>query len=137
PNRCTLYFTATAQVIGNTDPTDNNPSFVELNVADKRDQSTQAPHETAVKSIKPLVVSIPKNSVGVTKFVHPVVVNADYLPPEPAGHTVTLSLDPVPVTCPWITEGSIDVDPATAGDQSSVLLVGGEATTRKVTRAGH
>jgi len=136
PNRCTLRFTATTQVGGNSDPTANNIVTAELNVIDKTDPesaSAPPPHETVAKSIAPLTVTVAKTAASpVIKFVHPVVINADILPTPDAGDAIGLTVDPFAVGCPWLSVGTIDIDKPTPGDQSTVTVKGGKSATAKV-----
>jgi hypothetical protein len=86
-------------------------------------------HDTVLLPIKPVKVTIPASGADVVKSVSIKVRNADI--PEQAGHIVQLSVEPG--SCPdLIVDGAPDFDSKTAGDQSSILLVGGKTRAAKV-----
>lgn len=125
PNRCTLTFTASTDVVGNVDPTPSNNSVTaELNITDKTDPPGTAVHETVIKSVAPVMLNIPKNMTTATKKVKITVVNADLQSPAemPAVHPiqVTVSND----SCTIV--GTPDFDPSPAS--SDTALVGGGAS---------
>ena len=79
PARCTLTFTAT--VAGSIDPTPANAvATVEINIADKNDTEGTARHESLIKSIAPVKITLPRNGSTTLKTVRPTVVNADCPP---------------------------------------------------------
>lgn len=132
PARCTLRFIASTQVPVGTDPTPNNTVTAELNVIDKNDpESPSPPHESVLKSIKPLQATLPKKATApVLKHVHPVVINADILPAPDAGDAITVSVDAT--ACPWIVLGTLDMDAATLGGQSAATVKGGKSAKGKL-----
>lgn len=125
PFRCTL--TAHVVTIGSLTNTDPNPSndsaTVELNIVDESDREQSAPHETVLKSVAPVTVTIQKTAALTTKNVSVSVINADYLPIPEAGHAVTLfALDG---DCPVGTVGLGDLDLVSRGSQPTVVVHGG------------
>ena len=133
PTRCTLTLTSRTQLTGtaNLDPTpENNIVSVEINVIDTHVTASTTVHESLIKSIAPVSVTIPRSSLAlsVVKTVRPVLVNADFVD-TPAGHSIGLSVDSI--SCPWVSvvSGSLDIDGAQPGAQSTVTLSAGRMTT--------
>jgi len=129
PQRCTLTFTADTPIPGNVDPTPRNNSVtVELNVIDRNDPNQIALHETFVPSIRvhhPKKVRLGRGVTSKVATYRPELANGDLA--EIPGDL--LSLDVEDGDCPPGSVGVADFDPATPGDQNSVL-VPGEAKRR-------
>jgi len=125
PFRCTLTATvATVDPSPNADPSRSNDSVtVEVNIIDKSDAEQSAAHETVIKSLAPVQITIPKTASAKIKNVHPKVVNADYLPTPEPGHAITLSA--LDGDCPVGTVGLADLDLGTSGPQPMVIIPGG------------
>ncbi len=133
PTRCTLSFTANTLPAGQTyDPTPaNNTAILELNVLDGNDNGTAPPHETYVRSVAPLTVSLRAGVSTVTKTTAITVGNGDV--GEKLGHDVSVTASGG--DCPAGTVGAVDFDSRTSGAQSSAMVRGGmtKAGTLKVT----
>jgi hypothetical protein len=127
PTRCSLTFTANTIAPASVDPTlDNNVMTVEVNIIDRNDSqhTTATVHESLVRSIHPVTVTVPKNATVKTANVHPVVANADFLPtPEIPGDTITVVTSTG--TCPAGAVGVADYDKGLAGAQNLVVVKGG------------
>ena len=90
PRRCTLQMQADSVLAGNVDPTPrNNIVGVELNVLDANDPPSSAVHESVIKSVSPLTLSLSRtnSTASATKRVR--LLNADI--GESAGHDITLT----------------------------------------------
>jgi len=127
PSRCTLTFSAAAQVPGNTDPTPpNNTETVELSVVDKNAPEQATNDESLVDSLGPLTVRMNKNVASVLKKVRPKLTNADIIPaPEAVADAIQVSVDLS--DCAGISLTALDVDPFTSGAQNTVMLKGGKS----------
>lgn len=132
PERCTLQLSVESEAPGNVDPTpDNNAAFAELNVYDFNDPEQASVHEAVVESFRashPGKIEIRAGRAEQTKFVKPVVVNADV--GENPGDTLTLVADDG--DCPPGTVGLVDFDRRTAGEQNSVVVRGGRKARGKL-----
>jgi photosystem II stability/assembly factor-like uncharacterized protein len=104
PQRCTLVFTATAEVSPSYDPQpSNNVVPVELNVINKNDVLT-ATHETTLGSLKRAAVTINAGSSFASKNVKLVVGNAD----ANESSADSVSVTAADGTCPAGTVGSVN-----------------------------
>ncbi|MBI3786007.1 MAG: hypothetical protein HY270_21665 [Deltaproteobacteria bacterium] len=133
PNRCTMSFVASfPMVMGNLDPsTSNNASTVELNVIDKSDPEQSTTHETALASLKPLSINIPKLKTSKTSKAMAVVRNADFLPvAETPGHDVTLAIDLS--SCPWLSAAPIDFIAKTPAVDNPITVKGGKTAAAAI-----
>jgi hypothetical protein len=132
PTRCTITFTAsTFEAPGNVDPNPSNDAVtMELNVIDKNDPEMSAVHESVIKSLAPVTVTLKDLMTTKTKNVAPAVVNADILPPETLGHSITVSLSDG--DCPSGTVGVVDMDTKTVGVQNPVTVKGGSTKSGKL-----
>ena len=127
PVRCGVTFSAnTTAPAGNVDPApSNNGVTVEVNINDKNDPEQATQHETVVRSLKPLTLSLAKTKSALHKTVTVKVGNADFLPTaeDPASHQITVTVDKG--TCPVGSLGVMDYDRANAGAQNVVNVEGG------------
>ena len=123
PSRCTLLLTAATVVAGGSnDPmVSNNVLPVELNVIDKNDPLQSAVHETVVKSLPPIGLTIARGKPSIVKNARPKVVNADAN--EPLGDVISATASAG--TCPPGMVGVIDHNGGLAGVQPSVTVKGG------------
>jgi len=122
PNRCTLTFSI-APLPGNADPTgSNNTVTAELNITDRTDTEGTALHETVIKSIAPMMLTIPKPMPNKTKKARPTVINADLAVPHEAAtaHSITLAVSND--TCALL--GTPDLVPSTIPIDNSVGVTG-------------
>jgi hypothetical protein len=119
PKRCTLTFSASAVVAGNSDPApSNNVAILELSVIDGNDPDGMGVHETTASSIRPMKVRLGKGRASLLRRATVTVGNADVL--DVAGHAVTLVA--ADGDCPPGTVGVPDFDSATAGPQNVVAV---------------
>jgi len=127
PNRCTLEFTSSTEVVGNTDPVpSNNTAILELNVIDRNDPGTASPpdHESFIVSLKPTKVSIGKRKDIAFKKVAPAVGNGDILPEPDVGDVISVSVDTS--ACTGVT-ATVDMDKKTPDNQDSIAVNGGRS----------
>jgi hypothetical protein len=133
PKRCTITLTAnTINEPGNVDPNPSNDvATLELNVIDKNDPQMAAVHESIMKSVKPLTLTIGDGAVSKVKTAKPAAGNADILPQaEDPGHLITVMQSD---DCPRGTVGMVDYDADTGGSQSFITLKGGKSASGKLT----
>ncbi|MBI1818527.1 MAG: hypothetical protein HYR72_26380 [Deltaproteobacteria bacterium] len=91
PHRCTLLLSASTVVPGNVDPTPgNNVLSIELNVIDRNDPEQSVQHESVIKSVLPILVTIARGRASATRSALPTVVNADILPRD-VGDAITVT----------------------------------------------
>ena len=130
PTRCTLQFSVTSP--GNSDPVPGNDAVpMELNVIDHTDPEGSAVHESYLKSLAPLTLTIKDNKSSATKNSHPAAGNGDILPsPEDPGDALTVT--PNDGTCPGGTVGIVDMNPTMSGTQNPVTVKGGKTTPGKL-----
>jgi ELWxxDGT repeat protein/cysteine-rich repeat protein len=85
---------------------------------------TLSPTDSVVLPVSPIKLTIPAGQSSATKSLKVKVVNADLLPaPALPGHTIRLT---AVTNCPGATLTAADFDPATPGEQDSVLVPGGK-----------
>lgn len=130
PTRCTLSFSVTSA--GNSDPfPGNNTTPMELNVIDANDTEQSALHESFVKSLKPLKITIGDGKTGKLKTSKPAPGNADVLPTaEDPGDLITVTA--VDGDCPAGTIGVADYDKDALGQQNTVTVKGGKTASGKL-----
>ena len=130
PARCTVTFTAAADVPSNVDPAPSNDvANMEVNVLDLNDTNMQAVppnHESVAVSLKPVKTKIKDTVASVTKTIKLKVTNAD---DEDPGHTITVTLGAG--TCVGV--GLPDFDPDNIGIQNSATVDGEKTATGVVT----
>lgn len=127
PTRCTLSFSVTSP--GGSDPAPgNNTAPMELNVFDANDSDQSSVHETFVRSLKPLKITIGDGKPSAVKATRPAPGNADIVPlPEAPGDTITVTA--VDGDCPVGTAGVADYDRDTPGQQNTVTVEGGKTAS--------
>ncbi len=132
PIRCTITFTAsTFEAPGNVDPNPSNDAVtMELNVIDRNDLEMSAVHESVIKSLAPVTVTLNDLVTTKTKNVAPTVVNADFQPAEPLGHSITVT--PSDGDCPPGTVGMVDMNTRMGGVQNPVTVTGGSTKGGKL-----
>jgi hypothetical protein len=132
PNRCTLTVSANAVDVGNVDPTASNNAFpVEVNVIDKNDPEQSAVHETVIRSLRAVKLTIADSTADKIGKGKPIVLNADILPmAELTPDTITVTVSDG--TCPPGTIGAVDFDPDTVGAQDSAGVLGGKGAKAQV-----
>jgi hypothetical protein len=125
PTRCTLSFSVTSP--GSSDPSpSNNTVPLELNVIDANDGEEAAVHESFVKSLKALRITIGDGKTESLKIAKPVVGNADILPtPEDPGDLITVTA--AHGDCPAGLIGVADYDRGTIGTQNTTTIKGGNS----------
>jgi len=123
PARCTITLTASSP--GHTDPFPaNNVTTVELNVIDKNDPEQSTTHESLIRSVASITVTLKHGVTSSSRNVRPVIGNADILPaPEGPGDLITVTASDG--DCPAGTVGIADYDGATPGAQNSTTVKGG------------
>jgi len=130
PTRCTLTFTAT--VAGGSDPTPANAiATVELNIIDKNDPEGTALHESLIKSIGPVNVTLRPGTTTKVRNARATAINADILP------VVETSADAITVVasdgdCPSGTVGVADYSATTPGAQNTAQAKGGQSKIGKL-----
>ncbi len=121
PHRCTLWFTSSADVGLNGDPTlSNNTLPVELSITDLNDPDQIAVHESTIASLNPVTLNILSGKTSKAMTVRPKVGNADA--GESPGDVITGSA--ADGTCPAGTVGAVDLS-ALSGIQPSATVAGG------------
>ncbi len=132
PKRCIIVFNAEATVPGNTDvSSDNNTAVLEVSVIDRNDPEQTAVHESYVKSVAPLKVSLPDNTVTKAASVQVTAGNADLLPTaETPGHLITVTASDG--DCPQGTMGLADLNLLAAGAQTSAVVRGNATVNARV-----
>ncbi|HVM95123.1 MAG TPA: hypothetical protein VMT89_01985, partial [Candidatus Acidoferrales bacterium] len=122
----------TVSPAGNVDPVpSNNTATVELNFIDQHDAEQATEHESVIKSVTPLTISVPLLTTSKSTKAGVKVVNADYRPfVEIPGHTMEVNASDG--TCPTGTVGVIDYDSSTPGNQNSVVVKGGASKGGKL-----
>jgi hypothetical protein len=125
PTRCTLTFTAT--VDDSNDPSPNNAAAsVEINIIDRNDAQGTARHESLIKSINPVTITLDPSSGTQETQVLATVVNADILPsPETSADAITVTASDG--NCPSGTVGLVDFTSSVAGAQDTAHVAGGLA----------
>jgi Tol biopolymer transport system component len=124
PARCTLNVSASTALAGNQDPTPrNNLQTLELNVIDKNDAPSVGTHESLIKSINPIKLTIKKTATSVTKTIGVKLTNADINPPELSGHPIVLSID----------QGDCPVGTVAVVPPATLTPAGGATVTAKLT----
>jgi hypothetical protein len=134
PTRCTITFTA--DIVGHAGNVDPNPSnnsvSMELNVIDRNDAEMSAVHESVIKSVNPITITIPDAAAAKGKTVGGTVTNADFLPTvENPGHLISLASSDG--DCPLGTVSMPDFDAQTPGFQTSKTVKGGASAAAKLT----
>ena len=123
PHRCTLWFTADADLPGGyTDPMPSNNVFpVEVSVLDRNDPDQTTVHETTIASLKPVALTIVAGRTSATKAARPKVGNAD--PGEVPGDTIGVAT--TDGTCQPGTSGALRF----VGGASAATVRGGATQT--------
>jgi hypothetical protein len=131
PTRCTLRFTAnTLPADLSYDPTPaNNTAILELSVSNATVPGGAPPHETYVRSVAPLSVSLRAGVSSVTKTARIKVGNGDI--GETPGHPVSVTVSDG--DCPAGTVGAVDLDARLPGAQDSVTVRGGRTKVGALT----
>lgn len=131
PVRCRVSIaSAVVAPTGAVDPNAGNEAAdLEVNVIDRNDSGPVTVHEAVVRSLRPQVVRIPRNSTSKTKNVSVSVLNADAN--EPAGDLLQLAV--LSTTCPAGTIGTPDFDASTPGAQDTATVPGTKAKSARLT----
>lgn len=129
PQRCWLRLAVSAEVVGNTDPTpQNNEVMVPIDVYDLNDAEQPSLAETMIDNVKPIALKLGRGASSTTRQVAFRISNGDIVPQRAApGHTISVAASDG--DCPAGTVTDVDMDPSTAGVQSSVMLAGGRRAT--------
>lgn len=130
PTRCTLTLSVSSP--GNSDPVpSNNVAPLEIDVFDANDSEQSAVHESFVKALKPLKITIGAGKNDKLKVVKPAAGNADILPAkeDPGDAIVVTTLDG---DCPAGTLGVPDFDKDTPAEQNTTIVKGGKANVGKL-----
>lgn len=130
PTRCTLSFSVTSP--GNSDPTPaNNVIPVELDVFDSSDPIQTALHETFIRNVKPVSITIRHGAALATKSIRPAAGNADLSVDEVPGDLVAVTV--LDGDCPPGTLGAIDFNSGMPGAQNTVTIASDDLAFGRLT----
>jgi hypothetical protein len=131
PARCTLEITV-GSFEGYPDPVpSNNTAYLEINVFDGNDAEQSALHESFIRSVKPMKITIGDGDANKLKIAKPAAGNGDILPEaEEPGHAINIVA--VDGDCPASTVGIADYDKDMLGEQNTVTVAGGKRVSGKL-----
>ncbi len=131
--RCVLDLSVVAVAPGNVDPTPSNNAFpLVLYVIDRNDAQQTTAHESTLKPLKALRLSLRDGTAFASRTLAVSAKNADSIPAsENPGHVVQVVVDDG--DCPPGTVAALDFDRRTAGVQDSLMIRGGRSATARGT----